>query len=133
MTAPDAITIRRCHAGRAASERGPVGFSSPSRRTNPPIGSQFTVYSVSPNRFPPILGGKPTPNSCTLMPNILAVAKCAASWASTSARRMNTKSSALVTACCAITHAMPRPMTTIARVMYRCRPPPGRLTGSGVR
>ena len=45
---PDTSTTKRAGRGAAASERGSSGSSSPSRRTKPPRGSQFTVYSVSP-------------------------------------------------------------------------------------
>ena len=54
-------------------------------RTNPPIGSQFRVYSVHFVSFPSTFafGGMPIPNSSTFMPVSRAVMKCPISWTKT--------------------------------------------------
>ena len=117
MTDPDASTINRCHAGRLASERGCVGSSSPSRRTKPPSGIQFSEYSVSPKRFAKMRGGKPTPNSSTCTPNSFAVKKCASSCATTRLTRMTMKISADCTALRANIAATAIATTTSAAVI----------------
>ena len=111
-TEPETSTMKRCQRGAAASERVSVGSSSPSSRTKPPNGSQFTVYSVSPQRLPAIRGGKPTPNSSTRMPNSFAVTKCASSCATTRKIRIAKNSSAALTASRAITNAATSAIST---------------------
>ena len=96
MTTPAPMTVRRFQGAAAASERGSVGSSSPIIRTKPPMGSQLIVYSVSPRRNdrPLMRGGKPMPNSSTLMRNAFAARKCPSSWMTTRGTRRAAKISA---------------------------------------
>ena len=93
MTTPAPITVSRFQWAAAASERGSDGSSSPSMRTKPPMGSQLIVYSVSPRRHvsPLMRGGKPMPNSSTLMRNAFATRKWPSSWMTTRGTRRATK------------------------------------------
>jgi len=91
MVTPATRTMTCFHNEAFWKARGSSEFSSsPSSRTKPPIGSQFSVYSVSWS-CPMILalGGKPSPNSRTRMPTSLAVMKWPSSCSSTSGTRMS--------------------------------------------
>ena len=73
-------SARRTSAGRSRASP-----SSPSSLTNPPIGSQLSVYSVSPfERRTLARGGNPMPNSRTRTFASRAVTKCPSSWMITS-------------------------------------------------
>ena len=69
---------RRSAPERPSSERFPsvMRSFSPAMRTNPPNGSQFTLYSVSPFFHANNRGGNPNPNSSTRNPNHFAAIKC---------------------------------------------------------
>ena len=62
---------------------GSEGSSSPTIFTNPPMGIRLMEYKVSPYLNPNNLGGKPKPNSVTLMSNFFAHTKWPSSWTKT--------------------------------------------------
>jgi hypothetical protein len=54
------------------------------------------VYSVSPFLKPNSFGGKPKPNSSTLIPNFFAVKKCPNSWTKTNTNKIIIKITTLI-------------------------------------
>src|SRR5215467_13986509 len=99
MNDPAAMTIARCHPGLLLNDRGSSAGSTSSMLvmpvilTNPPSGSAFTPYSVSPRRVDQIVVPKPTKNWVAFMPNAFAVAKCPASCSMTETSNATTKMS----------------------------------------
>ena len=82
--------------------------SSPSMRTNPPSGIQLRLYRVPCHMTDVIRGGKPIPNSSTVMPARLATRKWPSSWTSTSTTRTPRKAATV-------------PMTSIRPIPRPCR------------
>ena len=94
MATPATRTASCLASGAFVKARGSSeSCSSPSSRTKPPIGSQFSVYSVSWS-WPSVLafGGKPSPNSSTRMPVSRAITKWPNSWISTRGTRTTSRS-----------------------------------------
>ena len=138
----DAGEDRRTPAGRSSPRRRPGSASwsgsaaprttrgssasspsSPSSLTKPPIGSQFSVYRVSPfERRTLARGGKPIPNSRTRTRKARAVTKWPSSWMITSAPRM-TMNRTIVTIDWA------KPVTRMLRTRWSRRPREPRRRG----
>ena len=93
------------------SRRTSTSPSSPSMRTNPPSGIQLRLYRVPCQTTEVIRGGKPIPNSSTVMPARLATMKWPSSWTSTRTTRMPMKAATV-------------PMTSIRPIASRPRSRP---------
>ena len=97
MNDPASSTMARCQPGLRRNERGSSAGSTSSSAvipvifTNPPNGSAFNPYSVSPRIRDHRVWPKPTKNWVTFMWNFLAVRKCPASCSMTETSRANTK------------------------------------------
>src|SRR5712691_6978781 len=80
MPLPAASTPARIPRDLPAKLPGAVGSSSPSIFTKAPNGIQLIEYITPPRWKPHRRGGRPKPNSRTVIPESRAVTKCPSSW-----------------------------------------------------